>query len=118
MRNNEEIISLIKSYLDNSSMSMSELASKSGVSKSTLSRYLSGSRVFPLNKADDFAKALGMTTEQFLNVKPSSHNDNQSAHDIDNIIENAMMFDGKPLTEDDKRAIRGIIAGYMNSKGE
>ena len=28
MRNNEEIISLIKSYLDNSSMSMSELATK------------------------------------------------------------------------------------------
>lgn len=28
MRNNEEIISLIKSYLDNSSMSMSELANK------------------------------------------------------------------------------------------
>lgn len=41
-----------------------------------------------------------------------------SSHDIDNIIENAMMFDGKPLTEDDKRAIRGIIAGYMNSKGD
>lgn len=39
-----------------------------------------------------------------------------NAHDIDNIIENAMMFDGKPLTEDDKRAIRGIIAGYMSSK--
>lgn len=36
--------------------------------------------------------------------------------DIDEIIENAMMFDGKPLTEDDKRAIRGIIAGYMNGK--
>lgn len=39
-----------------------------------------------------------------------------NTHDIDNIIDNAMMFDGKPLTEDDKRAIRGIIAGYMNSK--
>lgn len=39
-----------------------------------------------------------------------------SPHDIDNIIDNAMMFDGKPLTDDDKRAIRGIIAGYMSSK--
>ena len=114
MRNNEEIISLIKSYLDNSSMSMSELANKAGVSKSTLSRYLSGSRVFPLNKADDFASALGLTTEQFLNGKPSSNDTN--THDIDEIIANAMMFDGKPLTEDDKRAIRGIIAGYMSSK--
>lgn len=114
MRNNEEIISLIKSYLDNSSMSMSELANKAGVSKSTLSRYLSGSRVFPLNKADDFANALGLTTEQFLNVTTSVKD--TASTDIDNIIDNAMMFDGKPLTEDDKRAIRGIIAGYMSSK--
>lgn len=36
--------------------------------------------------------------------------------DIDDIIANAIMFDGKPLTDDDKRAIRGIIAGYMSSK--
>lgn len=114
MRNNEEIISLIKSYLDNSSMSMSELANKAGVSKSTLSRYLSGSRVFPLNKADDFASALGLTTEQFLNVKPSPKD--TASTDIDTIIDSAMMFDGKPLTDDDKRAIRGIIAGYMSSK--
>ena len=41
-----------------------------------------------------------------------------SSHDIDEIIANAMMFDGKPLTEEDKRAIRGIIAGYMSSKGD
>ena len=39
-----------------------------------------------------------------------------NAHDIDEIIDNAMMFDGKPLTDGDKRAIRGIIAGYMSSK--
>lgn len=39
-----------------------------------------------------------------------------NAHDIDEIIANAMMFDGKPLTDSDKRAIRGIIAGYMSSK--
>lgn len=38
--------------------------------------------------------------------------------DIDKIIDRAMFFDGKPLTEDDRRALRGIISGYMNSKGD
>lgn len=47
-----------------------------------------------------------------------SNEQQTNTHDIDNIIENAMMFDGKPLTDDDKRAIRGIIAGYMSSKGD
>ena len=36
--------------------------------------------------------------------------------DIDKIIDRAMFFDGKPLTDDDRRALRGIISGYMNSK--
>ena len=45
-----------------------------------------------------------------------SNEQQPSSHDIDEIIANAMMFDGKPLTDDDKRAIRGIIAGYMSSK--
>ena len=38
--------------------------------------------------------------------------------DIDKIIDRAMFFDGKPLTYDDRRALRGIISGYMNSKGD
>ena len=38
--------------------------------------------------------------------------------DIDKIIDRAMFFDGKPLTDDDRRALRGIISGYMNSKGD
>ena len=38
--------------------------------------------------------------------------------DIDKIIDRAMFFDGKPLTDDDRRALRGIITGYMNSKGD
>ena len=45
-----------------------------------------------------------------------SNDPQPNTHDIDNIIDNAMMFDGKPLSEEDKRAIRGIIAGYMSSK--
>lgn len=38
--------------------------------------------------------------------------------DIDKIIDRAMFFDGMPLTDDDRRALRGIISGYMNSKGD
>ncbi|MFR4844916.1 MAG: hypothetical protein ACLUAO_04140 [Streptococcus sp.] len=42
-------------------------------------------------------------------------NHSQPTPDIDEIIANAMMFDRKLLLSD-KRAIRGIIAGYMDSK--
>lgn len=78
MRNNDEIISLIKEKLNTSPLSMSELARSAGVSKSTLSRYLSKSREFPLNKADDFARVLNMTTEDFLGLTTNNVNGNQN----------------------------------------
>lgn len=78
MRNNDEIISLIKEKLSTSPLSMSELARSAGVSKSTLSRYLSKSREFPLNKADDFARVLNMTTEDFLGLTNNNVNGDQN----------------------------------------
>ena len=39
-----------------------------------------------------------------------------STHDIDNIIENAKTFDGKPLTEEDIDAIQNIIEIYLRGR--
>lgn len=36
--------------------------------------------------------------------------------DINELDGRIMLFDGKPLTDDDKRAIKGIIEGFLNSK--
>lgn len=40
----------------------------------------------------------------------------KTSHDIDEAIKNAVMYNGNTLTEEDKRAIRGIVTGYLNSK--
>lgn len=47
----------------------SELARQVGIAKSTMSRYFNRTREFPLNKTDDFAKALGMTPEYLLGIQ-------------------------------------------------
>jgi transcriptional regulator with XRE-family HTH domain len=36
--------------------------------------------------------------------------------ELDDLDGRIMLFDGKPLSDDDKRAIKGIIEGYLNSK--
>ena len=69
MRSNNEIINLIQDRLDEKGMSMSELARRVGIAKSTMSRYFNRTREFPLNKTDDFAKALGMTPEYLLGIQ-------------------------------------------------
>ncbi|MDT0711033.1 helix-turn-helix transcriptional regulator [Mammaliicoccus sciuri] len=66
MRENKEIVAIIKSLMDDRKLSLSELARRTGMAKSTISRYLNESREFPLNRADDFARVLKVTPEYLL----------------------------------------------------
>lgn len=68
MRTNEEIITLMKELLDEKSMSISELARRTGMAKSAVSRYFNRTREFPLNRVDEFAKALGVRPEYILGI--------------------------------------------------
>ena len=69
MRNNDEIISLISNLMDKHNLSTSELARRTDMAKSTVSRYLNKSREFPLNRADDFARVLKVTPEYLLGLE-------------------------------------------------
>ena len=95
-----------------------ELGVKLG--KSALSQYINGKSTPDQEKLVLLARTLGVSEAWLMGYDVPMTKDEQpqptNTHDIDNIIDNAMMFDGKPLSEDDKRAIRGIIAGYMSSK--
>lgn len=95
-----------------------ELGVKLG--KSALSQYINGKSTPDQEKLVLLARTLGVSEAWLMgyDVPMTKEQQSTSPHDIDSIIDNAMMFDGKPLTEDDKRAIRGIIAGYMSSKGD
>lgn len=85
MRENKEIVAIIKSLMNDRKLSLSELARRTGMAKSTISRYLNESREFPLNKADDFAKALHISTEYLLGFEKNeqsqeTNQDNLAAH--------------------------------------
>ena len=118
MRNNAEIIELIKQICNEKGISLSELARKTGMAKSAISRYFNLTRGFPLNRAEQFAKALGITPEYLLGVEPVVENKEPefTSSDLRKMAENAKTFDGKPLNEDDIEAIQNIIEIYLNKK--
>lgn len=118
MRNNAEIIELIKQICNEKGISLSELARKTGMAKSAISRYFNLTRGFPLNRAEQFAKALGITPEYLLGVEPVVENKEPefTSSDLRKMAENAKTFDGKPLNEDDIEAIQNIIEIYLNRK--
>lgn len=72
MRNSKEVIDYLNSLRERQSMSLSELARRVDMSKSTVSLYFNKSREFPVNRLDEFAKALGTTPEDVLGVQSSN----------------------------------------------
>lgn len=87
MRTNDEIISLIQENIDEKGLSMSELARRVGIAKSTMSRYFNKTREFPLNRADDFARALNITPEYLLGIQKESNVDQAEIISIYNKLE-------------------------------
>lgn len=107
MRTNDEIITVIKTTLKEQNMSLSELARRVGMAKSAVSRYLNLTREFPLNRAEDFAKALHISTEYLLGFDESEQEQPQQ----DTI---AAHFDKDGLTEDEIEEVNKFIEWVKN----
>jgi len=66
VRTNEEIVTIIENRTKEKGLSISELARRVDMAKSAISRYFNRTREFPLNKVDDFAKALDLESAYIL----------------------------------------------------
>lgn len=110
----------IKELADKQGISLNKLEEKLGFSRNTI--YNMKKSTPNVERVSMIADYFNVSTDYLLgrtdNPKIAGDSYVNEPDDIDEIIANAMMFDGKPLTDDDKRAIRGIIAGYMNSRGD
>ncbi|WP_217597136.1 LexA family transcriptional regulator [Cohnella sp. GbtcB17] len=71
MRSSAEIIGLIKNLREEKGLTLDELSKRVGVAKSTLSRYESGQRAFPVNDIGLYADVLNTTVEHLLGLKKS-----------------------------------------------
>lgn len=116
MRTNDEIIELMKELCAEKNISLSELARQTNMAKSGISRYFNKTRTFPLNRADAFAKALGVTPEFLLGVKPVKKEPDFSDLDLRELAKSAKTFDGKPLNEEDIEAIENILDIYFKGR--
>jgi len=70
MKINDEIIKTLNDLRNREGISISELARRVDMAKSSVSRYFNGTREFPLNYVDKFASALHTTPESLIGVSP------------------------------------------------
>lgn len=109
MRTNSEIIEYMKELLDRRGMSRNQLAEKVGAASSTVSRYFTLNRQFPLNSANEYAKALGTTAEDLIGVIPSGENITDSSHNYTFLpahIAAGALTSVDPLTYEDAEQIQ------------
>lgn len=101
MNSNDEIIDILIQACFENDISQNELARRVGMAKSAISRYFNRTREFPLNRADQFAKALGLETEYLLGVSLPK----------EDTIENRPLPENlKPITKVNRVPIVGSIA--------
>lgn len=95
MRSNSEIVDIIISEKDKKGLSLSELARRTGVAKSAMSRYLNKTRQFPLNKAQEFANVLGISVEYLLgyNAIPAVLEKQLSEQEKEELLKNPQLTD-------------------------
>jgi len=69
MRSSKEVINEIKKLREARGWSLDELSRRVGIAKSTLSRYESGQREFPINDIGKYADVFGVSVESLLGIK-------------------------------------------------
>lgn len=69
LRPSSEVIEIIKNRMKELNLNQKEIAEKTGVSTSAISRYFNGSRDFPINDAPIFAKVLNIDLNHLLGIK-------------------------------------------------
>ena len=105
MKSNEEVIKYLNELRKQQKISISELARKVNMSKSTVSQYFNGKLQFPLNRAHDFARVLGVTTDDLLGLDLSKVN---PVNRLTKIPLLGTIACGDPILADEN------IAGYLS----
>ena len=110
MRSNDGIMNILIEARKRKGISINELASLTGVAKSSISRYENRSRQFPLDQIDTFSKPLGLDPKEVLGF-----NDDSNISLVKSIIRIPIIGEiacGDPITAQEN------ISGYVEESTE
>lgn len=86
MRTSTEVAKYIEHLLRINNMTAAELARRTGMNRSTMSRYFKGDRKIPMDELPKFAKALGVQPEELLIKNTTSNATESTIEDYDDCL--------------------------------
>lgn len=102
----------IKELRKSKKMSQSELGKFIGVSQTTVTAWENGRAEPSSSYVAKLATFFNVSTDYLLGRKAPDNND----IDLDRAIDNAMSFDGKPVTDHDRKMMKQLWKAYMAGK--
>ena len=84
------------------------------ISKSDLSQYVSGKTEPRSDKLCILAKALNVSEQWLLGYDDGVADDKKLT--VEEALDSVMPYDGKPISDHDKKALARIIKAYLNSR--
>ena len=96
----------------NRSMSQFQLAKTLNIATSTLGMYETNKRKPNMEMLEKLADFFGVSIDYLLGRETTDKSD----IDLDKAIDNAMSFDGKPVTEHDRKMMEQLWKAYIAGK--
>ena len=103
----------VKNLADKRGMSIADVEEKVGMGKNAIYKWKRQNAA--TDKLELVADYFDVSIDYLLGRTEKSK-ESDPAKDLDEILDKAMSFDGKPLTEIDKEAIRAFLQGRFSSK--
>lgn len=93
---------------ERNNMTQVELAKKINLSKSKMSKIESGDRRVTSDELAALAEVFGVSTDYLLG-RPEKHKEDQEELDLEQALDNAHSFSGKPLSDHDRKIAKDVL---------
>lgn len=112
MDNANELAKRIINFRESQNMSQAKLSKKAHIERTALNKIEKGTRKVSSDELRQIALALGQSTDTLLGISEPSHVNNST--DLDEMLDNARSFNGKPMTEHDREIIKAYLLGHFD----
>lgn len=96
--------------------SQAELARRLKMNNTILNKIETGNRKVSSFELDQIAEIFGVSTDYLLGRKKNDNDKNTDYTALEKALDNAKSFDGRPMSDNDREVIRGILKGYFTTK--
>lgn len=97
-------------------LSLREINDKAGLGKNSIYKWKTSTP--SLENAAKVAKVLNTTSDYLMGKtdNPTPASNEVTDADLEEMLDNAHSFDGKPMTEHDREIIKSYLQGYFQNK--